>query len=152
MKKKNKKIKKKIKRKKKQKYEKKGEVIFLIVVICLITIFLFTLDYVITGQVVTSVPYLCKDNDDDNIFNRGKVEIENIMYEPFVENVFYDYCSDDKTVLEYVCEWEKNNHVVKTKEYVCEFGCYDGACTSPRLTNQNIFTLIYSSIASIFGK
>jgi hypothetical protein len=139
-------------KKKRQKEQHEGEAIFLIVVICLITISLFTVDYVITGQTVTSVPRLCKDSDGDDSFIKGKVEIQNVMYEPFIENVFYDYCSDEQIVTEYICEWENSNSVAKTKEYVCEYGCYNGACIAPRLTNQNIFAMIYSGIAKIFGK
>jgi hypothetical protein len=152
-----KKVGKKIKKRIKKEEGVSRETKIVILLICflafgLIIVKLFA-GNVITSQIVTSVPYECKDSDGRNPYNRGRTELYNVMEEPFLEKTYEDYCSDEMNVVEYYCAWENFNYVVKTREKECENGCEDGACIMPRKPKtQSVFIKIYENIKSIFER
>lgn len=86
----------------------------------------------------------CRDHDFSNI--NWENSLLNSSYVFFNFNRSYDSCKDNNTLIENYCGinlfrwdfWNINEKVAKSKEVVCDIGCFDGACLeNPEIPPQN---------------
>jgi hypothetical protein len=126
------------------------------IAICFIVLAVVVVRLVLIGKVtdVSAVPHLCKDTDGKDFYKAGDVKIYGFIEkkEAFLTDSYKDYCEDDNIVVEYYCIWEDYDYKVKTIEHTCENGCQNGACKKLRYAQENIFSIVYSTIKNIFSK
>lgn len=80
----------------------------------------------------------CRDSDAelDSYFVFGNVESGNVNYERMPPRIYYDYCKNENTLVEYYCGtyWFGFGKIITlSKEVDCEYGCNAGACLSAPL-------------------
>ena len=121
-------------------------IVFLIaVILALIFILMYTdvsqnLKSLFNNEIASDKGKVTQCNDlapvSNDYFTQDSIQIK---YELGAQDLFGDYCKDALNLVEYGC----NGTSVLTENYLCDAGCYEGACISPK----NIKS-VYDSVSS----